>query len=153
MDTNVEADRTASGSDRSGRGIQPWTIKGVPPEVRYAAVEASRREKQPQGEWVARAIRLLLQHDRQQNRLPVLVSQPVRPSDPEAGLAEIERLVGVMRDDPHDAPAAPPPPETAPLTVRPAVPSLVRHLSGGQPFCWCARCLGRQGHYADAVGS
>jgi hypothetical protein len=27
-------------------------------------------------------------------------------------------------------------------------PLIVTHPAGGQPFCWCARCLGRRWHYA-----
>jgi hypothetical protein len=41
--------------------------------------------------------------------------------------------------------------------VPPAPPSnyppIAIHPAGGQPFCWCARCLGRRGHYADDAGS
>jgi hypothetical protein len=44
-----------------------------------------------------------------------------------------------------------------PRTMSRAVPSTSRliltHPAGGQPFCWCARCLGRRGHYLDVDGS
>ena len=37
-------------------------------------------------------------------------------------------------------------------TMARAVPStsslILTHPAGGRPFCWCARCLGRRGHYA-----
>jgi len=104
----IEANRTVSSSDQSDRSIPPWTIKGVPPEIRHAAVTAAKNADQTQAEWLSRAIRTLIQHDRQQNRLPVLVGQPVRPSDPEADLAEIERLMGVVKDL-HGVTSAPPP--------------------------------------------
>jgi hypothetical protein len=45
--------------------------------------------------------------------------------------------------------AEPRPPESAERVV-PSIHLLaVTRLAGGQPFCWCARCLGRQGHYAS----
>jgi hypothetical protein len=106
--TTLEADQAASGSDQPDRGVPPWTIKGVPPEVRYAAVKAAKDAEQTQAEWLSRAIRTLIQHDRQQNRLPVPVGQPVRLADPEADLLEIERLMGVVKDL-HGVTAAPPP--------------------------------------------
>jgi hypothetical protein len=43
-----------------------------------------------------------------------------------------------------------------PQTRSRAVPStsslILTHPAGGQPFCWCARCLGRRGHYSDGGG-
>ncbi len=110
MDTNVEieADQTVNGSDQSDRGIKPWTIKGIPPEIRNAAIAAADHEGQTLGEWFSRAIPAMIQQSRQQNRLPVPVDRPVRPSDPEADLAEIERLMGVVKDLHAVTSAAPP---------------------------------------------
>jgi len=76
--------------------IKPWTIKGISPEARNAAIAAAERARQPIGEWVSRAIRSQVQSDRQESRAPV----PVRPqsapaSDPAADLSELERLVAM----------------------------------------------------------
>jgi hypothetical protein len=55
--SDLPADGAADQSDR----VKPWTVKGIPPEVRHAAIAAANREKQPIGEWLARAIRNQLQ--------------------------------------------------------------------------------------------
>lgn len=88
--------------------IKPWTIKGIGPEVRNAAVAAADRAKQPIGEWMSRAIRSQVQADRQESRAPV----PVRPEpglipDRTAELAELERLVA-LTSTLSDAGAPPP---------------------------------------------
>ena len=90
---DIETDRAANGSDQSDRGIIPWTIKGIPPEIRQAAITHAKLAKQSQGEWLSRAIRTLIQHDRQQTRMPALVDPPVRPSDEGSDLAELAGLV------------------------------------------------------------
>lgn len=73
--------------------IRPWTIKGIGPEVRNAAIAAAERAKLPIGEWMSRAIRGQVQADRQESRVPV----PVRAEAPDrtAELAELERLVAL----------------------------------------------------------
>ena len=76
--------------------IKPWTIKGISPEARNAAIAAAERGRMPIGEWVSRAIRGQVQSDRQENRAPVPVRpEPAAASDPAADLAQLERLVAL----------------------------------------------------------
>lgn len=75
--------------------VKPWTIKGIPPEVRNAGIAAAGREKMTIGEWLARAIRSQVQSDRQQDRAPVVVGPTVRPT---ADLADIERLIAATAE-------------------------------------------------------
>ncbi len=72
--------------------VKPWTIKGVAPEARNAAISAAGRDKVTIGEWLARAILAQVKSDREGTRLPVVVGPPVRPM---ADLAEIERVVAM----------------------------------------------------------
>lgn len=76
-------------SDGAEDKVLPWTIKGIPPEMRNAAIAAAKREKQTLGEWMSRAIRSQVQADRQQDRAPV----PVAADRPEIDLTEVERMV------------------------------------------------------------
>ena len=84
-------------SDQSDQDrIKPWTIKGISPEVRNAAIAAADRARQPIGEWMSRAIRSQVQVDRQETRSPVPVQPQSAPSsDRTADLAELERLVAL----------------------------------------------------------
>ena len=76
----------------SDNQIKPWTIKGISPEARNAAIAAANRAKQPIGEWMSRAIRSQVQADRQESRAPV----PVRPdAAAKSDLGELERLVAL----------------------------------------------------------
>jgi len=76
--------------------IKPWTIKGISPEARNAAIAAAERARQPIGEWVSRAIRGQVQADRQESRAPVPVGpEPAPASDSAADLAQLERLVAL----------------------------------------------------------
>lgn len=84
--------------------IKPWTIKGIPPEARNAAIAAAEREKQTLGEWVARAIRSQIQSGRQQARAPAMVGPAVSPG---ADLADVERVVSMAAQ--LAAAGAPPP--------------------------------------------
>lgn len=84
----------ADQSDQSD--IKPWTIKGIPPEARNAAIAAAEREDQTIGEWISRAIRQTIQADRQVDRAPVPLEQPqVRPSDPAVDLTSLERMMAI----------------------------------------------------------
>ena len=84
-------------SDRqSDDRIKPWTIKGISPEARNAAIAAAERARQPIGEWVSRAIRSQVQSDRQESRAPVpVLPQSTPASDPAVDLAQLERLVAL----------------------------------------------------------
>lgn len=88
--------------------IKPWTIKGISPEARNAAIAAAERARQPIGEWVSRAIRSQVQSDRQESRAPVpVLPQSAPASDPAADLAQLERLVALTTS--LSAAGAPPP--------------------------------------------
>lgn len=60
--------------------MKPWTVKGISPEARNAAIAAAR-DKLPIGEWLARAIRAHVQSDHQADRAPVPVL-PLLPTLP-----------------------------------------------------------------------
>jgi hypothetical protein len=76
--------------------VKPWSIRGVPPEERNAAVEAAKRSDVPVGDWVARAIRTAIQAEVQASRAPVVVGPPA--SDRETELSDVERIAGQLRD-------------------------------------------------------
>lgn len=96
------ADNEADQSD----GVKPWTIKGVPPDIRNAIIAHAAREKMALGEWIARAGRAYIQSDRQRDKTPAVVGPTVRP---QADLAEIERVVAMAA---QLAAAGAPPPKT-----------------------------------------
>ena len=75
--------------------VKPWTVKGIPPEIRNAAITAAEREKSAIGAWLGRAILGQVKADRSQNRTPVVVGPTVRP---EADLADIERLIAATAE-------------------------------------------------------
>src|SRR5690242_13080259 len=68
-----ETDEALETTDR----VRPWTIKGIPPEERNAAIAAAEREGLTIGEWLTRAIRTQAQADHRSDRLPV----PSRPGE------------------------------------------------------------------------
>lgn len=76
--------------------VKPWSIRGVPPEERNAAIEAAKRSDMNIGDWMVRAIRTAIQQETQANRAPVPVGQPM--SDRQTELLDIERAVTQMRD-------------------------------------------------------
>ena len=45
--------------------VKPWTIKGIAPEERNAAIAAADRQDMNIGEWLSRAIRAQVQSDHQ----------------------------------------------------------------------------------------
>ncbi len=51
--------------------IKPWSIRGVEPEARNAALAAAKRDGLPIGEWLGRAIRSHIQGERR-SVLPTL---------------------------------------------------------------------------------
>jgi hypothetical protein len=99
MDVQVipEADFAAPESDQSDR-IKPWTIKGIPIEIRNAAISAADRDGLPIGKWFERNIPAIIQQNRQQTRVTVVADQPVTPSDPKADLEEIKGVIAIARD-------------------------------------------------------
>ena len=76
--------------------VKPWTIKGIGPEERNAAIAAAEREGMTIGEWLTRAIRTQVQADHQSDRAPVIIEQAVQPrADREADLAAMERMIAL----------------------------------------------------------
>jgi hypothetical protein len=87
-----ETDEGLETTDR----VKPWTIKGIPPEERNAAIAAADREGLTIGEWLTRAIRTQVQADHRSDRLPVALDPPASfSSDRQSDLADLERLVSL----------------------------------------------------------
>ncbi len=99
----AEADPAPDQSDR----VKPWTIKGITPEVRNAAIAAANRADQAIGEWLSRAIRNQIQSDHQVDRSPVRADR-ARPENAAAGLAEVAQLVAMAKEL-SDMTGTPPP--------------------------------------------
>lgn len=53
--------------------IKPWTVKGVSPETRNAAIAAAQREGMVMGEWLARAILGQVQAERNAKGPPAVI--------------------------------------------------------------------------------
>src|SRR3954469_1511223 len=89
-----ETDEALETTDR----VKPWTVKGIPPEERNAAIAAAEREGLTIGEWLTRAIRTQVQTDHRSDRLPVALDPPASlPSDRQADLADLERVVELAK--------------------------------------------------------
>lgn len=73
---------------------KPWSIRGVHPEVRNAALAAAKREGITIGEWLDRAIRSHVKSARKQgeNTLDNTVRQAADLSDAERLVSMISRL-------------------------------------------------------------
>ena len=82
-------------ADDEADRVKPWTVKGIPPEIRNAAIAAADREKMAIGAWLGRAILGQVRADRSQDRAPVAVGPTVRP---ETDLADIERLIAATAE-------------------------------------------------------
>src|SRR3954449_112188 len=86
---------TIEAGDTTDR-VKPWTIKGIPPEERNAAIAAAEREGLTIGEWLTRAIRTQVQADHRSDRLPVVTEIPASvTADRQSDLADLERLVSL----------------------------------------------------------
>lgn len=70
---------------------KPWSIRGVHPEVRNAALSAARREGLTIGDWLDRAIRSHIKSGRKQEE--ILSDTPVRQA---TDLSDAERLVSMI---------------------------------------------------------
>ena len=89
-----ETDEAPETTDR----VKPWTIKGIPPEERNAAIAAAEREGLTIGEWLTRAIRTQVQADHRSDRLPTVVDPPPSlASDRQSDLADLERVVDLAQ--------------------------------------------------------
>src|SRR3954454_16635267 len=88
---------TIEAGDTTDRGT-PWTIKGIAPEERNAAIAAAEREGLTIGEWLTRAIRTQVQADHRSDRLPVTLDPPhSSASDRQSDLADLERVVELAK--------------------------------------------------------
>jgi hypothetical protein len=85
--------------------VKPWTIKGVDPEERNAAISAANRLEMTIGEWLKRAIRTQVQVDRNERRdvAPSVLALPAPPplahrppSSPAAPAAVITLVVNEL---------------------------------------------------------
>src|SRR3954466_13112420 len=91
MSETIEADDT---TDR----VKPWTIKGIAPEERNAAIAAAEREGLTIGEWLARAIRTQVQADHRSDRLPVVTEIPASvKADRQLDLADLEQMIDLAQ--------------------------------------------------------
>jgi hypothetical protein len=71
-----------------------------------------------------------------------------RDRGPAAGPVALEgETVDPVRAGVRDVASIP----AVPRSVPPLYPLMPIHPAGGQLFCWCARCLGRRGHYSDEL--
>lgn len=90
--------------------IKPWSIRGVPPESRNAAIAAANREKMSIGSWIDRAIRAQVQADRGRQTAPVVVSDTDRPTR-QTTIDDVAKVVGLISE--MSAAGAPPPKRVA----------------------------------------
>src|SRR3954463_1980478 len=85
-----ETDEASETTDR----VKPWTVKGIPPEERNAAIAAADREGLTIGEWLTRAVRTQVQADHRSDRLPMVTEIPASAkADRQSDLADLGRMV------------------------------------------------------------
>jgi len=89
--------------------VKPWTVKGIAPEERNAAIAASERAGMTIGQWLTRAIRTQVQADResynQESHVPVVVGNGLlREADTDrigtdrrSDLEDLERMIALAR--------------------------------------------------------
>mgnify|MGYP000865259703 CR=1 FL=1 len=77
--------------------IKPWSIRGVPPETRNAAVAAANREEMAVGAWLDRAIRSQVQADRKRQTAPVSVSDTLRLTR-QTDLEEVQKVISMISE-------------------------------------------------------
>jgi hypothetical protein len=87
--------------DEQSDKVGPWTVKGIPPDVRVEITRAAKRADQTVGEWLQGAVRLAIQAERQ--------GPPARPPEDDrpqpapapvlnlaSALEVVERLTAVL---------------------------------------------------------
>lgn len=84
--------------------VKPWTVRGVPPEVRNAALSAAKRSGMGVGEWLDRAIRHYVQHEKNGS---LETTKPAQEPASETTTREAAELVGLIGE--LAAAGAPPP--------------------------------------------
>lgn len=104
-----QADQPAEVSDR----IKPWTIKGIPPEERNAALAAAARAEVSIGEWMRLAIRTKIKADRGADGKGAMAHR--RGPPPPMDLGEMERLVAMVAQ--MQQATGEPPPKTVTQTI------------------------------------
>jgi hypothetical protein len=92
-----QAEGATPQSDQEADRVRPWTIKGIPPEERNAAIAAAERNDLTIGEWMVLAIRTRIQQERS-DRSPVPVQPEAKQQDPRSDLGDIERMISMARD-------------------------------------------------------
>jgi hypothetical protein len=90
LDEADQVDSALTQSDQEVDRVKPWTIKGIPPEERNAAIAAAERNDLTIGEWMVLAIRERIKAERS-DRSPVPVQPSLNQADPRSDLADIER--------------------------------------------------------------
>ena len=84
--------------EEAGDRIKPWTVKGIAPEERNAAIAAADRQDMMIGEWLTRAIRTQVQADHQADRAPVPIGYAGIPAvDRQSDLSDVERMIALAR--------------------------------------------------------
>ena len=81
--------------EEAADGVKPWTVKGIAPEERNAAIAAADRQDMTIGEWLSRAIRAQVQADQRSDRAPVPVNG--QGSDRQSDLSDVERMIALAR--------------------------------------------------------
>ncbi len=69
--------------DKAG-GDKPWTVRGVPPEARNAAIAAAKRSDVNIGAWLTRAVRVAVKAEREESRAVATVGAAPLPVCPVA---------------------------------------------------------------------
>ncbi|USQ74726.1 hypothetical protein NF552_26305 (plasmid) [Roseomonas mucosa] len=107
--TEPQTDQPAEASDR----IKPWTIKGIPPEERNAAIAAAEREDVAIGEWMRMAIRTKIKADRGADGKGAVARR--RGPPPPMDLEEMKELVALVVQ--MQQATGEPPPKTVTQTI------------------------------------
>jgi hypothetical protein len=83
--------------EEASERVKPWTVKGIAPEERNAAIAAAERADMTIGEWLSRAIRSQVQADLKSDRAPVPLGTGTRTSDRQSDLSSVERMIALAR--------------------------------------------------------
>lgn len=75
--------------------VKPWTVRGIPPEVRNAALSAAKRSGLGVGDWLDRAIRHYVQHEKNAS-LEAQRPQQKPGSGAETATKEAAELIGLI---------------------------------------------------------
>src|SRR3954469_9646459 len=85
-------------AEEAGDRVKPWTIKGIGPEERNAAIAAAEGEGLTIGEGLTRAIRTQVQADHRSDWLPVVMEIPASAkADRQSYLADLERMIDLAQ--------------------------------------------------------